>query len=350
MSKKAVLVGDNFISSSMMQSRSQRLAEAGYELEFLDWMAEDRQRLSNRNLNVEKHGPEAEDPPPDLKEKVSDASLLLVHFCPVSASIIEAANNLEAIGVARGGWENIDEAAATQREIPIVHIVGRNKNAVAEFTIGMILSEMRNIARSDCYMRQGGWYNMLVDPDKCVELSHKTVGLIGLGAIGEILTQLLQGFNLRVLVYDPYVEKNTIQGLGGESVNLDTLLRESDVVSLHARLTEETKGLMGHQQIGLMKPTAYLVNTARAGLIDRTALITALRDKRIAGAALDVFWSEPVTADNELLELDNLTVTSHLAGTTIEALYNSVDLLIDAALDFVKNGATHWVINPEVLS
>jgi len=347
---KAIVVGDNLISSEMILSRCGPLRETGYEFQTFDWLAPNRNELNRRNLNVERYGPEAEPPPAGLEEAVRDAEILLTHFSPVPKGIVEAGSKLKAIGVARGGWENIAVDMATQHHIPVVHVVGRNANAVAEFTLGMILCEMRNIARSDRAMRSGVWYNRMVDPNRCFELSGKTVGLVGFGAVGQTLARQLSGFEVRLLVYDPYVPEATIQDAGGEVAALETLLREADVVSLHARLSPGTEGLIDRRELALMKPTAYLINTARAGLIDQAALIEALQRRQIAGVALDVFWEEPLPPDSPLFHLDNLTLTSHLAGTTLDALYYSAELLVRAVMDYLYRGKTDMVINPEVLT
>jgi D-3-phosphoglycerate dehydrogenase len=260
---------------------------------------------------------------------------------------VEAGNSLKAIGVARGGWENIAVEAATERGVAVVHIVGRNANAVAEHTVGLILSEMRNMARSHCGLQSGVWINREIDPLACFELAGKTLGLVGFGAIGQLVARRLAGFELRTLAYDPFVSPVETRAAGAEPASLDGLLRQSDVVSLHARLSPETEGLIGRHEMALMKPTAYLINTARAGLVDEGALVEALQQKQIAGAALDVYWREPLPADDPLLGLGNVTLTTHLAGTTLEALHNSIDLVIQGVLDYVQHGASGWVVNPE---
>jgi D-3-phosphoglycerate dehydrogenase len=229
-------------------------------------------------------------------------------------------------------------------------VVGRNANAVAEFTLGLIIGEMRNIARADGAMRDGLWYNRVVEPERCFELTGKTIGLVGFGAIAQRLAELLAGFGMRILAYDPFVPAETFAALNAESVAIDAVFAESDVVSIHARLLPETEGLVGARELGLMKPSAYLINTARAGLVDEGALLGALQEKRIAGAAIDVFWREPLPTDSPWLELDNLTVTSHLAGTTIDSLYYSVELVVQAVLDYLREGKTELVINPEVFA
>lgn len=347
---KAIVVGDNLITGEILLSRSDPLRRAGFEIQAFEWLASDRNVLNRWNLNIETHGPDAEPPPEGLEDSVRDADVLITHFAPVPGRIIDAGRRLKVIGVARGGWENIAVDTATKKGVPVVHIVGRNANAVAEFTVGMIIDETRNIARSDRAMRRGIWYNRRVDPEDCFELRGKVVGLIGFGAIGKRVAQLLSTFDARVLVHDPFVTEAVAATHGAARVELEELLRRSDIVSLHARLSSDTEGLIGARELALMKSTAYLINTARAGLVKREALITALRDHHIAGAAIDVFWTEPLPPDTPLAELDNLTITSHLAGTTIDALYLSAELVVDAVVGYLSGGETDLVINSEVLS
>lgn len=345
---KAVLIGDYLIPRDLMLGACDPLRQAGFEIQTLEWETESKEKVDQRRLNVELHGPEAEPPADGAYQAVKDAQVLIVHFCPVPRSLVEAGSQLEVIGVARAGVENIDVKAATEEHLPVVHIVGRNDTTVAEFTIGLMLAEMRHIARAHCAIKHGEWFE-IIDPLSCFELGGRTIGLIGFGAVGRVLAQRLSGFEVRLLVYDPYVPEDAVRSAGCEPCSLAGLLAQSDVVTLHARLTPQTTGLIGRQELALMKPTAYLINTARAGLIDENALFEALQEKRIAGAALDVFWHEPKPSDSPWLELDNVTVASHLAGTTRDAFVKSVTLVSQAALDCVIGSNYDWVINPEVV-
>jgi D-3-phosphoglycerate dehydrogenase len=345
---KAVMVGDYLIPPDLMLRACDPLREAGVEIKVLDWGAKTKEEVDQRRLNVELHGPEAEAPAEGATEAVKDAQILIVHFCPVPRSLIEVGSQLKVIGVARAGYENIDVKAATEKKIPVVHIVGRNDSAVAEFTLGLMLAEMRHITRSHCAISQADWFE-ITDPLSCFELGGKTIGLVGFGAVGRILARRLAGFEARLLVYDPYVPEEAVREAGCEPASLEALLPQSDVVSLHARLTPETRGLIGKRELASMKSTAYLINTARAWLIDQEALLYALQEKSIAGAALDVFWQEPVPEDSPFLKLDNITLASHLAGTTRDAFIKSVRLVTQAALDCIDGVKYDWVVNPDIL-
>lgn len=345
---KAVMIGDYLIPPDLMLQACDPFRAAGVEITTLDWVTKTKEEVDQRRLNVELHGPEAEPPAPGAYEAVAEADILIVHFCPVPRSLIEAGRRLKVIGVARAGYENLDVAAASDHGVPALHIVGRNDTTVAEFAIGLMLAEMRHISRAHCAAMQGEWFE-IIDPLSCFELGSKTIGLIGFGSVGRLLARRLSGFEPRLLVYDPYVSEETLRAAGAEPAGFEDLLRESDVISLHARLTSENAGLIDRQALAMMKPTAYFINTARAGLVDEQALLEALQQKRIAGAALDVFWDEPIPEGSPWLALDNVTFASHLAGTTRDAFIKSVKLVCQAALDCLNGVSYEWVVNPEIV-
>ena len=283
---------------------------------------------------------------------IDDVEVLLTHTAPITRKVIEAARKLRVVGAARGGPVNINWKACTERGIPVLYAPGRNSGAVAEFTVGLMLAQSRNITRSHMsLMTQKRWRGDLYTYDVIgSELNCSVVGLIGLGAIGRKVARLAQGFGARVLVYDPYIPAETIRQMGCEPVDLDTLLKESDLVSLHARLTKETKGLMDEREIGLMKKTAYLINTARGELIQHQALYQGLKEKRIAGAALDIFEAEPPPEDSPLYQLDNVTATTHLAGASIQASEIGARVLCEGLYDFIVKGETpRYCVNPDFI-
>lgn len=226
---------------------------------------------------------------------------------------------------------------------------GRNAHAVSDFAIGLLFAETRNIARAHAAVKQGTWRKSFPNSDDIPEITGKTLGLIGFGYIGRLVAQKLRGFDLRILVYDPYVSEETLQAYQAENVSKETLFAEADFVSVHARLTDGNKGMIGAAELNLMKPTAILINTGRAGLIDEDALYRTLQAGKIAGAALDVFWTEPVQAGSRWLELDNVTVTSHIAGATSDALTNSPYLLTRDINKLLSGGEPDFWVNPEVL-
>jgi D-3-phosphoglycerate dehydrogenase len=262
---------------------------------------------------------------------------------------MDALPNLRIVGAARAGLENVDVKAATERGIVVEHLMGRNAHAVSDFTIGMILAEARNIARAHHAIRQGVWRKQFVNSDFVPELGRRVLGLVGFGYIGRLIAKKLAGFEMKILVHDPYVSDEVIAAHGARKATLDEILAQSDFVSLHARLTDDNKGLIGERQLALMKPTAVLINTARAGLIQEDALYAALKCNKIAGAALDVFWTEPPPPDSRWLQLDNVTLTTHIAGTTADTLNNSPYLLVADINRLLTGKSPEFVVNPEAL-
>jgi len=292
--------------------------------------------------------------PDQLVEEIGGAEILIVHRAPVTLEVMESGSKLRLIGCARGGPVNVDVAAATRRRIPVIRAPGRNADAVADFAIGLILAEARNIARA--HMRLVGEGTWRLDKQgklvfrRGVELPGKTLGLIGFGNIGSRVASRAKGFDMRVIVYDPYVQKDIEEKFGVELVDLNAVMSESDFVSVHARATENNVNLIGKEQIGLMKKTSFLINTARASLIDYESLYDALRDHRIMGAALDVYPEEPVDPASPLLKLDNVTLTPHLAGTTQEVPLRGVKIVVEDIERYLRGEPAECVLNSEVLN
>jgi D-3-phosphoglycerate dehydrogenase len=323
---KLLAISDRYIPSHFMEQGLAGLQPLGVQVEVRPWEHATLVDLQEANLVIEKDGPEAITLPAEVTREVAAFHVVVVQFAPLGRSFLEAAANLKVIGVLRGGTENVDVQTATDRGITIMNTPGRNARAVAECALGMILSEIRNIARSHACLKSGDWRRSFPNSEAIPELYEKTVGLIGYGAVGRLVAGYLHAFGSGVVAYDPFVQGDPSPAT---LVDLETLLRESDVVSIHARLTDETHHLVGERELALMKPTAVLVNTARSGLIDEEALVRALSERRIMGAALDVFDTEPLPADHPLTRLDNVTITPHLAGSTIDAFRNSPKLMAE---------------------
>ena len=287
----------------------------------------------------------------DLTAKAMvDSEIVLTHTAPITARVLATAPQLKVVGAARGGPVNINWKACTERGIPVLYAPGRNSGAVAEFTVGMMLAASRNIVRSHMsLMVDKKWRGDLYVNDAVgTELGSATVGLVGLGAIGSKVARLVMAFGAKVLVYDPFVNPDEMQKMGCISATLDEVLSLSDFISLHARYTKDTKGMIGEREVGLMKKTAYLVNTARGELIQHEALYHALKEKKIAGAALDIFEAEPPAADSPLYKLENVVATSHLAGASIQAAEIGARVLCEGIFDFlVKKNVPKYCVNPD---
>jgi len=245
---------------------------------------------------------------------------------------LAAAPGLQFIGVCRGDvGQHVDMDAAAERGVIVVNTPGRNAVAVAELAIGLMLSLARKIPAAHTQIRAGQWQSAVDNLTKWqgIELYGRTVGLIGYGAIGRAVAKRLLAFEMNVLVYDPYIQPEALN-LPPEIhlVALDDLLHQSDFVSLHCPLNEETSGLIGARELALMKPTAYLINTARAALVDEAALLAALREKHLAGAGLDVHLIEPLPPNSPWLQLDSVVLTPHIGGATGDVIRHHSEMIV----------------------
>jgi D-3-phosphoglycerate dehydrogenase len=343
---KIVGVGDLVIPEDTMEEIFKLQNRLKGEFCKTSWRLDDLCQLQHLRSIYEKKGPAAVPTPRHILQEATDAQILMVHFTPISAEIISGLPQLKIIGTARAGLENIDVEAADDRGVLVFNVTGRNAEAVSDFTIGLMLAESRNISRSHVAMLQGNWRKQFVNTPYSGVLRGKTIGLLGYGQIGRLVAHKLKRFGVRVVVYDPYAPATMIREDGCETANISELFRQSDFISLHARLTDDSRQLVNAELIAEMKPSAYLINTARAGLVDHLALVRALEKKRIGGAALDVYEIEPLPQNSPLLKLDNITLTSHLAGVTQDTYRLSMELLYRNIADFLENGQQDNLINP----
>ena len=260
--------------------------------------------------------------PDAIVEFVGDASILVTQLAPVSARMMDRMPDLKLIAVSRGGPVNIDMAAAREHGIRVVNTPGRNATAVAEFTIGAILAETRLIRVGHEALRAGEWRGDLYRADRTGrELNEMTVGVIGYGNIGTKVVRLLRAFGAKILVCDPYVQLSAEdQDAGVRHVGLEELLAHSDVVTMHPRVTEETRQMINAETLALMRPGTIFVNTARGPLVDYDALYDALVSGHLAGAMLETFAIEPAPADWPILQLPNVTLTPHIAGASVRTV------------------------------
>ena len=342
---KIVGIGDLLIPEEYIAEGFQNFKDAGHQVETIQWKLGSYEELQNINLEVELHGSEAVEPPQDVLDAIHDADVVITQFCPITRKVIESCENLKVIGVLRGGYENINLEAATENGVLLYNTPGRNANAVADFTVGMLLCECRNIAKAHRNLKEGKWVRDYDNAASVPDLPEKTAGIVGFGAIGRKVAQRLHGFEMNILAYDPYA-KNVPDYV--TPVDLPELMAASDFVSVHARAMKETEHMINKEMIALMKPTAYLINTARSSLVDEQALYEALRDKKIIGAALDVFDVEPPTADYPIVALPNVTVTPHLAGGSVDAFTNSPKLLAREMIHITEKKISPFVVNKDI--
>lgn len=269
--------------------------------------------------------------PAEMAAFIGDADVLIDHLAPVTAGMLERCSQLKFVAVSRGGPVNVDMKAARARGVKVVNAPGRNASAVAEFTLGMILAETRLITKGHTALMRGEWRGDLYRADRTgEELCDQTVGLIGYGHIGRLVTKLLRPFGCRVLVSDPYVELDeTDRAAGVVPTDFATLLRESDIVSLHARVTPETTGFLNAAAFAQMKRGAYFINTARGPMVNYPDLYAALQSGQLRGAGLETFGIEPCPADDPILRHPNVTLTPHIAGSSLRTVRRAADMVAE---------------------
>ena len=269
--------------------------------------------------------------------EAKDADIIVTDYGVVTKRMIDAAPKLKLIAVARGGPVSVNVKAAEERGIKVVNLPGRNSRAVAEFTLGLIFAQMKKISECHSDMKRGIWRGDFYRFEKAPrELSGQIVGLIGFGSVGQLLTPMLQCLGMKVLAFDPYLPAHTFEAFDARQVDLDTILEQSDVISLHARVTQDNIAMIGETQLRRMKRSAYLINTARGALVDYHALCRALKEGWIAGAALDIYDIEPIDRNHPLVELNNVTLTPHIAGSSAETAIRSADKIAQEVARFIN--------------
>lgn len=341
---KVVGIGDLLIPKEYIEEGFKCFKDYGAQLEVVEWSLNSYEELQNINLLVETKGCQVYEVPKYIVDAVKDADIIITQFCPITKEVIDNCKNLKAIGVLRGGYENVNLDYANRKGITLLNTPGRNSNAVADFTVGLLISECRNIAKSHRNLKNGEWIRDYSNAEYVPDLADKTVGIVGFGEIGRKVAKRLEGFDMKVVVYDPFLKGDSEVN----KVSLEELMKTSDFVTLHARLTKETEKLINKDLLGLMKPTAYLINSARSGLVDEEALYEALKNKEIAGAALDVFDKEPPGKEYPLVTLENVTITPHLAGGTKDAFTSSPNILGKEMIKLLSGEKPRGTVNEKV--
>jgi len=284
-----------------------------------------------------------------LGDRMREEEILIVDEDRVTEDTLACNKNLKLIGTPTAGLNHIDVSGATKRGIIVVNAPGVNADSVAEFAFALILAVSRKIVSADAGLRKGLVHELKsYTPLMGMELKGKTMGVVGAGHIGSRVATIAKGFGMKVLLYDPIVLPTYLDQFG-KAVEMDTLFTESDVVSIHVPLTKQTLGMITEAQFRLMKKTALFVNTSRGTVVNEPDLITALKEKWIAGAGLDVQAHEPLQRDDPLLELENVVVTPHIASITRDAQQHCDRVVQEEVIRFAKGQRMRFVANPEVL-
>ncbi|MBC7931687.1 MAG: phosphoglycerate dehydrogenase [Rubrivivax sp.] len=279
----------------------------------------------------------------ELAEAVRGCDGLIVRSeTKVTAELLEAAASLRVIGRAGVGVDNIDVAAATQRGIIVMNAPDGNTMTTAEHAMALLLALARRVPQGDASLKSGRWERKKFVG---VELRGKTLGVVGLGRIGRVVASRARGFEMRVVAFDPFVAPEHLRDQEIELATLEEVCARADFLTVHTPLTPETRGIIGAREFALMKEGVRVVNCARGGLVDEGALYAAIKDGRVAGAALDVFEQEPPAADNPLLSLEEVIATPHLGASTKEAQEGVAVIVAEQMRDFFLTGAVRGAVN-----
>lgn len=316
---KIVLLEPLSIREEKLKNLSSKLLEMGHEFIAYDTVEKDEEIL---------------------KERVKDADILMIANNPLSGEVIKAAKNLKYISVAFTGYDHIDQEICQARGIKVSNAQGYATEAVAELTLGMIITLLRNIVKCDEVTRCEGTKAGLMGN----ELNGKTVGIVGTGGIGLRTAELLKVFNCNLLGYNRS-QSPKAKELGIQYVSLKELMSKSDIVSLHVPLTKDTKELIGEKELSWMKKNAILINTARGPVLDSKALAAALNEDRIAGAGIDVFEIEPpISPDHPFFHAKNVLVTPHVAFATEESMIKRAKIVFDNVYSWMNGEEKNIVI------
>lgn len=274
-----------------------------------------------------------------LRSALRDAHAVIAGTEPFPADLIDCAPDLGIIARTGVGYDNVDLRAATRRGITVCATPGANRQSVAELTVGLLIDSARGIETSAYSVRSGSWAQT-----NGRELAGSTLGLIGLGSIGQSVATMARGIGMRLLAYDMAPDDAFMTDHDIEPCSLESLLRRSDFVSIHVALTPSSRGMIDRAALAQMKRGAFLVNTARGGIVDETALADALRSGHLGGAALDVLEKEPLAEDHPLRDAPNVTITPHIAGATTEARVRSSQMAASQVIDFLEGRPVAHVV------
>ena len=285
--------------------------------------------------------------PDELAERIAPYDALIIRSsAQVTNRVVAAGKRLRVIGRAGAGIDNIDLQAASERGVIVMNTPGANTVATAEHTMALLLALCRNVPQAAASLRSGAWERKQF---KGIELRSKTIGIVGLGRVGQRVARRCKAFGMEVICHDPHLSGERAELLKVDQVSLDELLERSDFITLHAALTADTRGLIGPEALANAKPGVRIINAARGDLIDEAALIEALQDGRVAGAALDVLADEPPDPANPLLHMDNVVATPHLAASTDEAQREVGIQIVSQVIDALEGTDYRNAVNMPII-
>ncbi|MCP3754682.1 2-hydroxyacid dehydrogenase [Streptomyces sp. TBY4] len=342
MNTKVLAAGDHFVLPHLLTEEVRRASDGACEVSEiqLPWPHTPFGPVAEV---VEASGTEEE-----MIEALQGAEVCVTQLAPLTERILAACPDLKLMCISRGGPVNANLEAATRHGVAVCYAPGRNAVATAEHTLTLLLAAARGVGDTHADMRRGVWRGDYYDYDNCgIEIEGATVGLIGYGAIGSRVAKVLVAMGAEVLVHDPYVKPDLVAGIA-ELVGLDTLLTRSRIVSLHARVTEETTGMIGAEQIAMMPRGSVLVNCARGALLDYEAVCDAIDSGQLAGAGFDVFPVEPVPAGSRLLTTPGIVMTPHIAGGSQQVAHKAARIVAGEVGRYLRGEPLAHCANPEV--
>jgi len=282
-----------------------------------------------------------------LRKEVADINAIILGADKFDEELMAAAPRLKMIARYGVGYDNVDVKTATSRRMFVTYTPSVLSDAVADLTFALILALSRRITEADSYVKSGKWGRSPFPLG--LDLARKTLGIVGLGHIGTKVIERARAFNMSIIYYDIVRNKQAEEKYGAKPVTLKELLKQSDYVSLHVPLTEKTEALIGKNELALMKSTAFLINTSRGPILDQQALYEALKEKKIAGAGLDVFQHEPIESNEPMLKLSNVVLTPHMGSGTVETRLAMALMAVDDVIRVLKGKDPTNVVNIELL-
>jgi glyoxylate reductase len=306
-----------------------------------------------RNNHIDFSSNSKDEPPSEgsLKHEVSDVDGLLCLLTEkITPEVIDAGRNLKVIADVAVGYDNIDVKRATEKGIYVTNTPGVLTETTADLAWVLLMATARRIVEADRFLRAGKWkiqWNLMFMTG--LDVHAKTLGIVGLGRIGQAVARRAKGFDMRILYYDENRNTDAETELGVKYVDMNTVLREADFISVHVPLTEKTRNFIGERQFALMKKTAILVNTSRGPVVDEHALCNALKEGIIAGAGLDVFQKEPIEKSNPLIKLDNVVLVPHIGSATTETRTKMAVMAVENAIAALQGKVPQNLVNPDVL-
>ncbi|MEN6436025.1 MAG: NAD(P)-dependent oxidoreductase [Anaerolineaceae bacterium] len=289
----------------------------------------------------------------DLISGLQNCQVAVIENDSITREVLAQCPSLSAIVDFRGTASNIDIEAATKSNVVVINTPGRNANAVADLTVGLMIACARHISQGIDVIRQNQWVEKgtrwVYVHYQGYDLAGKTVGILGLGAIGRLVAKRLLGFDVNLVGYDPFVSPESADSFHVKWMPLDDVLKCSDIITIHIPMNDSTRNMLTERELNLMKPTAYLINTAREEIVNELALIKCLQEKKIAGLAQDVFIHEPIGFDHPLMKFPNVICTPHLGGASCDVIENQSQIGISNLFAFLSGENPKNCINPTVI-